>query len=177
VADTTGILNFALYYPRHRVRAAPGASGRSTNSQDQKPASTAPEKGGQVITWEEQGMKVTLPAGWHKGELKSGVETFWNLKGPDGASLSIDVLDDQESVDVEDAFRKDYDFRLKRQQSGELDEVRYLELNGVKGLLSRWTEADARDRSLHLLWQGWRRYKGKRQFVSITLSGSIKGSD
>jgi hypothetical protein len=54
--------------------------------------------------------------------------------------------------------------------------VRYLELDGVKGILSRWTEGRADRREINLQWQAWRRYKGKRQFVSITLRGSVNGS-
>jgi biopolymer transport protein ExbD len=133
------------------------------------------DTGEQTIKWEEQGMKFTLPAGWHKKALLGQGPEMFRFEGPGGATLSIWVRDNQEGVDVEEGLRKDYEFRLKRQQSGELDEVRYLELDGVKGLLSRYSERKADEREINLQWQAFRRYKGKLQFVSIGLWGSVNG--
>ena len=148
----------------------PGQAAAPLTSQ----AQTTPAKG-QVITWEQQGMKVTLPAGWRKDALLAQAPETFSFEDPGGARLSIEVLDTQEDVNVEEGLRKDYDFRLKRQQSGDLDEVRYLELDGVKGLLSRWTERKGDEREISFQWQTFRKYKGNQQFVSIGLWGSVNG--
>src|SRR5438309_4946738 len=75
----------------------PGQAAAPLTSQ----AQTTPAKG-QVITWEQQGIEVTLPAGWRKSEIKSVVEESWRLEGPNGARLLIEALDNQEGVDEEE---------------------------------------------------------------------------
>jgi hypothetical protein len=53
----------------------PGQAAAPPTSQAQKTASTTPasvqlkDTGEQTITWEEQGMKFTFPAGWRKNAL------------------------------------------------------------------------------------------------------------
>ena len=124
--------------------------------------------GKQTIAWDEQGMRFTLPAGWRKHRIDS--ETF-DLGGPDGARLRVDILDRQ--GDVLPDVKNGYEDLLQAQKDGAYEEVRILEADGVKGLLSRWSGGEFDPDSTHLRWQAFRKRKGKVQYIQINISISI----
>jgi len=139
-------------------------------------AATNNSAGGQTITWEEQDVSFTVPKGWRKE--KTEIEDNFKLQGPDDTSLSIDVLTLKAETSPERELAE-HEGMLRR-QADKFDEVRYLELDGVKGLLSRANTRAAVDGAADqgdviINWVAYRRYKGKQQFISLLL-GSPRNS-
>ena len=138
-------------------------------------ASQGQKKDVRTITWQEQNMRFSVPEGWEFVPSSGFESEEFRLKGPQDAHLSVFVVDDRgRTIDVDSALRK-YQDNLKTQQSVKFDEVRFLDLDAARGVLSVSTETDGDKRSLDLMWQGYRQQSAKLQFVSIHLWGPIVG--
>ncbi len=120
----------------------------------------------QEAAWKEQGLSFTLPAGWSRIELDTPMPDTVNWKGQQGARLLIDVLSGREISSPDNELQTEYERRLYQQKQGKFDEVRYLTLDGVKGLLRR--SADKQRVSLH--WDTFRKHEGKFQYLNVYLS-------
>jgi hypothetical protein len=136
------------------------------NANSNQTAATNNSADGRTITWEEQGVSFTVPAGWR--EEKTEIEDNFKLQGPDGAGLSIDVLSLKAETSPERELAE-HD-GLLRLQAGKFDELRYLELDGVRGLFTRAAPGAVVDDAVTLNWVAYRRHKGKQQFISLHLS-------
>lgn len=120
----------------------------------------------QEAAWKEQGLSFTLPAGWSRIELDTPIPDTMNWKGPQGARLLIDVLNGREISSPDNELQTEYERRLYQQKRGKFEEVRYLTLDGVKGLLRR--SEDEESVSLH--WDTFRKHQGKFQYLNVYLS-------
>jgi biopolymer transport protein ExbD len=120
----------------------------------------------QEAAWKEQGLSFTLPAGWSRIELDTPIPDTMNWKGQQGARLLIDVLSGREISSPDNELQTEYERRLYQQKQGKFDEVRYLTLGGVKGLLRRSTDKERV--SLH--WDTFRKHEGKFQYLNVYLS-------
>lgn len=120
----------------------------------------------QEAAWQEQGLSLTLSAGWSRNELDTPMPDTMNWKGPQGARLLVDVLNGREISSPDNELQTEYERRLYLQKQGKFDEVRYLTLDGVKGLLRR--SADEERVTLH--WDTFRKHQGKFQYLNVYLS-------
>jgi biopolymer transport protein ExbD len=120
----------------------------------------------QEAAWKEQGLSFTLPSGWSRIELETPMPDTMNWKGQQGARLLIDVLSGRETSSPDSELQTEYERRLYQQKQGKFDEVRYLTLDGVKGLLRRSTDKERV--SLH--WDTFRKHEGKFQYLNVYLS-------
>src|ERR1044071_9540161 len=55
-------------------------------------------------------------------------------------------------------------------KSGEVNEVKWIKLDGVKGVLFRESAPEKSDSPQRLQWMGYRTYKGQKQLVNIMLA-------
>jgi hypothetical protein len=124
-----------------------------------------------TISWPEQGMTLSVPAGWQNVPVRQETDIF-KLEGPNDSALVIEVNDDHRVYDVDRALQRNYD-NLK--EAGVVEEVRLLDLDGAKGIVSISTDIDGSKRSIHILWNGFRETKGKQQFIIFILHGLIGG--
>lgn len=128
--------------------------------------------GGTEVKWDQQGISWKLPASWKKMQMMK--ESF-NYGSPDNAFLigSISVMSDSFPSDV--SLTATYDSALEQLKQGKYEKVRYLEIDGVKGV--EWWEAmpEDKDGPRRHQWIAFRRYQGQNQQLNIMLS--TKGSN
>jgi hypothetical protein len=71
---------------------------------------------------------------------------------------------------TETSLKAYYDGFQRDKQSGKYDEVSWLRLDGVKGVIFREAAPEKGDDIQRLEWIGYRSYKGQSQQVTIILS-------
>ncbi len=133
-------------------------------------AQTAALAGGQSLTWDQQGITWTVPPKWTK--MSADSKSF-NWKSPgsfDAAFLltNISVMDASFPVDV--SLKAYYDQSVSRQKNGEVAEVRWLELDGVRGVQFLETPPEDKTGARRLQWLAYRKYAGQTQMVNLMLS-------
>lgn len=124
------------------------------------------------IRWEEQGIAFNLPKNWK--EMNSGKASF-NYGSPDLAFLigTVSPLPDTMPLDV--TLRSNYESALDQLKNGKYENVRYLEIDGIKGV--EFVEAmpeQTEDQRRHQ-WIGFRNYLGQKQQLNLMLT--TKGSN
>lgn len=133
-------------------------------------AQTAVLAGGQTVNWDQQGITWTLPPNWKK---QSAETLSFSAGAGDGAVLlgSISPMDESFPTDI--SLKAFHDGAKTRKKNGEIDELRYLEIDGLKG--AQWRESPEKpDDFKRLQWMGYRKYAGQTQLVNIILSTSNK---
>lgn len=150
-------------------------SGGSTSSEPvERPnttsAQTAALEGGQTVNWEQQGITWTLPPKWTK--VNVGNEMFnW---GGGGAFIIVSISTLGEDFPMDTGLQAAYDGAKTMYKNGKYEELRWLELDGLKGV--QWRESMPEDESgpRRLQWQAYRKYAGQVQLVNLMLSTNGK---
>lgn len=119
--------------------------------------------------WDEQGISWKLPAGWRKVDLKKESGYF---SGGTAVSLlpTISVLADDFPNEI--SLKATYDSALTQMKNAKYDSVRYVEIDGVRGV--EWVESPPEDKDgpRRHQWIGFRRYLGQNQQLNIMLAGN-----
>jgi hypothetical protein len=147
---------------------SPGSSGGEAA---EKPHPTAAQEaalaGGQSASWDQQGITWTLPPGWKKNSdtadtivFGSGTEAFLianiSAYGPD---FPTDI-----------SLRGFHQGAKVREKNGQVDELKWLELDGVKGVQFRESKPQMDDDIRRLQWITYRKFGGQVQMVNFILS-------
>jgi hypothetical protein len=133
-------------------------------------AQTAALAGGQNVNWDQQGITWMLPAKWSKMNVESK-QFSWKSPGSGDAAFlitSISVMPDDFPIDV--STKAYYDQAVGRQKQGEVSEVHWLELDGVRGVQFLETPPEGKDNPRRLQWIAYRKFGGQSQMVNIILS-------
>jgi len=86
---------------------------------------------GQTVKWDQQGITWTLPPNWKKSEVRNESFTY----SGDGAFLTVAISPLPQMKDIVDISSKAmYEAAKTNQKIGKYDEVRWLELDGLKGV-------------------------------------------
>jgi hypothetical protein len=149
-------------------------TGSTSNEPVEKPNPTAAQKaaldGGQDAKWDQQGITWTLPANWRKVSVEK--TTFNYGTPPTFIIVSISPMADDFPTDTSlNAFYQGAQTRMK---NGEVDELKWLELDGLKGIQFREANPDKPDDIRRLQWMAYRKYAGQTQLVNIILSSNGK---
>jgi hypothetical protein len=160
-------------------RPSPGATtGAADAGGADAPQPTAAQSsavaGGQSAVWEQQELTWTVPQRWAKHEVSS--QSFlWRSPGTwDAASLigSISPMSADFPADISiNAF---YQQAQTRKANGEVNEVRWLNLDGVRGVMFRESAPEDEDSPQRLQWMAYRKYRGQTQLVNIILASRGK---
>jgi hypothetical protein len=182
-----GLIIFALTFCGlgERLKQLSGSteSNSTASTNTTKASSTAAEKpkptsaqqsiidGATETSWPDQGMSWRLPSGWPKMEVRK--ESF-NYGSPANGFLiaSISVMPSEfPSATSLDAT---YTSALEQLKQGKYETVRWLEIDGVKGV--EWIEAmpEDKDGPRRHQWIGFRNYQGQNQQLNVMVS--TKGS-
>jgi hypothetical protein len=154
-----------------------GTNSASTNSSTastgsiEKPNPTAAQQAiidsGTETPWSEQGMSWRLPSGFKK---MSVMKESLNYGSPATGFLiaSISVMPD--NFPSESSIEATHTQALEQLKQGKYENVRWLEIDGVKGV--EWIEAmpEIKDGPRRHQWIGFRRYLGQNQQLNIMLS-------
>lgn len=183
-----GVLTFALTFCGIGDRlkqmtggadSAPGNSSSSSStasdSKVDKPTLTASQQSirdaSTEVKWEDQGISFKVPSGWPKMDVKK--ESF-NYGSPASGFLiaSISVMPDSFPADV--SIKATYDSAHEQLKQGKYEKVRWLEIDGVKGV--EWVEAVPEDKDgiRRHQWIAFRRYQGQNQQLNIIISTNGK---
>lgn len=154
---------------------------RSADSDDsaETPAPTSAQSaaisGGQTATWAQQEMSWTVPQKW-KEQSADSRSLIWRSPGSgDAANLIVSISPMSADFPAEASINAFYTGAQTRKQNGEVDEVRWLKLGGLKGIQFRESSPEDEDSPQRLQWMGYRNYKGQLQLVNIMLA--TRGKD
>jgi hypothetical protein len=138
-------------------------------------AQTAALAGGQTAKWDQQGMSWTVPPQW-KQTTNESKELLWRSPGgSDAANLIVNISPMDESFPTDISIKAFYDQAKSRMKNGEVDEVKWLEIDGLKGVQFREANPEKPDGIRRLQWMAYRKYAGQVQLVNLMLSSSGSG--
>ena len=145
-------------------------SGNSGDEPVEKPnptaAQTAALANGQEVKWDQQGITWTFPANWKKQDVRNETLSY----GGGGAFMSVNISTMGESFPTEISIKAMYEGAKTEKKNGKYDEVKWLELGGLRGLEFRQSKQERPDDIRRLEWQAYRTYAGQTQLVTMILS-------
>jgi len=178
------VLGFALSLCNLTNKLKPssnsGASGKGDSdiqAEQAKPnqAQTAALAGGQTVKWDRQGMSWTVPAKWTETENEAKSLAWRSPGGSEAANLIVSISPMDESFPADISIKAYYDGAKTRAKNGEVDEVKWLEIDGLKGVEFREIDPEKPDDFRRLQWLAYRKYNGQLQFVNVMVSSNGTG--
>ena len=154
-----------------------GSSSKSAEHGQATAEQTAALAGGQQIKWERQGMSFTVPAKWSELENESKSFLWRSPGGDDAATLNVNISPMDESFPTESSIQAFYDGAKTRAKNGEVDELKWVEIDGLTGVQFREANPEKPDDFRRLQWLAYRKYLGQVQMVNLMLATTGKGFD
>jgi hypothetical protein len=154
-----------------------GSSGGNVEHGEPTAAQTAALAGGQPAKWDRQGMSWTVPAKWTQTENEAKSFTWRSPGGSDAANLIVSISPMPENFPAEASINAEYDQARSRAKNGEVDEVKWVEIDGVKGVQFREANPEKPDDFRRLQWIAFRKYLGQLQQINVMLSTDGKDFD
>ena len=127
---------------------------------------------GEQIEWTDQDINWTVPKNWKK---MSASKTSFNYQSPDLAFLLANISNMPNDFPYETSLKATYDSSLQQLKNGKYEKVRYLEIDGVKGVEFTETMPEDKGDARRHQWIAYRTYQGNVQMLNIMLS--TKGSN
>ncbi len=138
-------------------------------------AQTEALAGGQTVKWDQQGMSWTVPPKWTQADNDSKTLLWRSPGGSDAANLIVNISAMDESFPTDISIKAFFDAAKTRAKNGEVDEVKWLEIDGLKGFEFREANPEKPDGIRRLQWMAYRKYAGQVQLVNLMLSSSGSG--
>jgi hypothetical protein len=138
-------------------------------------AQTAALAGGQNVNWDKQGMTFSVPAKWKEATNDTKMLVWRSPGGSDAANLIVNISPMDESFPTEISIKAFYDGAKTRQKNGEVDEVKWVEIDGLKGVQFRESKPEKDDDFRRLQWMAYRKYAGNVQLINLMLSSNGAG--
>jgi len=180
IAFALSLCNLSERLHKGNSNAGPSGSGASSSSGGSaEPGRATAEQiaalaGGQQIKWERQGMSWTVPAGWTEQENESKSFMWRSPGGADAASLIVSISPMSDSFPTEAANDASYQQAKDRAKNGEVDEVKWVEIDGLKGVQFREASQEHPDAPRRLQWLSYRKYLGQVQGINLMLATQSK---
>lgn len=133
-------------------------------------AQTAALAGGKEAKWERQGMSWTVPPEWTESENESKSFMWRSPGGSDAASLIVSISPMGDDFPTEASLDAYYDGAKTRAKNGEVDELKWVEIDGLKGVQFREANPEKPDGHRRLQWIAYRKYLGQVQMVNLMLA-------
>ena len=151
--------------------SGPSATGGAAAEKAQPTAAqTAALAGGQQAKWDRQGMSWTVPPNWTEEENESKSFMWRSPGGADGASLIVSISPMPETFPTDSAMDAAYEQAKDRARNGEVDEVKWVEIDGLKGVQFREANPEKPDGHRRLQWMAYRKYLGQVQGINLMLA-------
>lgn len=138
-------------------------------------AQTAALAGGKPVKWDQQGMSWTVPPSWKESSNESKMLLWRSPGGSDAANLIVSISAMDESFPTDISIKAFYDGAKTRMKNGEVDELKWLQIDGLKGVQFREANPEKPDGIRRLQWMAYRKYAGQVQLVNLMLSSDGKG--
>jgi len=130
-------------------------------------AQTAALANGQEVKWDQQGINWTLPPNWKKNNATNDIFQYGS---GDGAFLIVSISAMSTDFPTDVSLQAFHSGAKVRQKNGQVDEVKWLELDGVRGVEFRESKPPAADDIRRLQWMTYRKFAGQTQLVNFILS-------
>jgi hypothetical protein len=156
-------------------KTATADSGDNAEKATPTEAQTAALAGGSTAKWDQQGMSWTVPPKWTESTNESKSFMWRSPGGSDAANLIVNISPMDESFPADISIKAFYDGAKTRAKNGEVDEVKWLEIDGLKGVEFREANPDKPDDFRRLQWMAYRKYNGQVQLVNLMLSSNGRG--
>ena len=157
----------------------PSSAGRAISADVEQPEPTAAQiealAGGQSASWERQGMSWTVPPKWVKATEEEKMYVWRSPGSWDAASLIVNISPLDESFPIDSSLNAFHEQAMSRAKNGEVDEVKWLEIDGVKGVEFREANPEKPDDQRRLQWLAYRTYGGQVQMLNLMLA--TRGKD
>lgn len=181
ICFSLSLCNICSLSNRFKKVSEPGSDtstseGGNVTAERAKPtaAQTAALAGGEEISWDQQGMRWTVPQGWSESSNEL-TNLVWRSPGSwDAASLIVSISAMDENFPTEISLNSWYDQARTRSKNGEVDEFKWVEIDGVKGVQFREANPPKPDDHRRLQWLAYRKFGGQVQFVNVMLASSGK---
>ncbi|HKP47519.1 MAG TPA: hypothetical protein VJT50_13045 [Pyrinomonadaceae bacterium] len=138
-------------------------------------AQTQAVAGGENVKWDKQGMSWSVPPKWRE-DTNESKELVWSSPGgAEAAHLIVSISPMDESFPTDTSIQAFYDGAKTRMKNGEVDELKWVEIDGLKGVQFRESNPEKPDDFRRLQWMAYRKYAGQVQLVNIMLSSNGAG--
>jgi len=151
------------------------SGGATAEHGEASPAQLAALNGGQQIKWEQQGISFSVPAKWTETTNESKEFAWRSPGGFEAANLIVSISPMDESFPTDVSIKAWYDGAKTRAKNGEVDELKWVEIDGLKGVQFRESNPEKPDGFRRLQWLAYRKFAGQVQFVNVMLSSTGKG--
>src|ERR1044071_10000265 len=174
------LCNLSERFKKANSNSGPSGSSASSSSGSAEPGRATAEQmaalaGGQAVKWERQGMSWTVPAGWTEQENESKSFMWRSPGGADAASLIVSISPMNDTFPTDSAMQAAFEQAKDRAKNGEVDEVKWMEIDGLKGVQFREANPEKPDGHRRLQWLAYRKYAGQVQMVNLMLSSDGSG--
>lgn len=165
----------------HKGSSSSNSSGSSSSggAAAERPQPTAAQSaalaGGKEAKWERQGMSWTVPPSWTESENESKSFMWRSPGGSDAASLIVSISPMPENFPTDASLDAEYESARSRAKNGEVDEVKWVEIDGLKGVQFREANPEKPDGHRRLQWLSYRKYLGQVQGINLMLA--TQGAD
>lgn len=131
------------------------------------PEQTAISEKGKEVKWEAQGISWKVPASWKE---MSASPTMVQYSSTDGAFLIANISPMAADFPADISLKANYDGSETRRKNGELEKIRYVELNGVNGVEFIETSYQGADSPRRQQWIAFRKYNNQQQMLNFMLT-------
>ena len=115
-------------------------------------------------------MSWTVPPNWTEEENESKSFMWRSPGGADAASLIVSISPMNETFPTDSAIEAAYEQAKERAKNGEVDEVKWVEIDGLKGVQFREANPEKPDGHRRLQWMAYRKYLGQVQGINLMLA-------
>jgi len=156
--------------------SGPTGSGSSRSVETAKPTAeqTAALAGGTEVKWDRQGMSWTIPTNWTEETNESKMFVMRSPGGGDAASMIVNISPMDADFPADSSIQAFFDQAESRAKNGEVDEVKWVEIDGLKGVQFREANPERPDDSRRLQWLAYRKYTGQLQMINLMLASQGK---
>lgn len=177
IAFALSLCNLSGRLTKENSNSGPAAS----SNQATEPAKPTAEQSaavaaGKEVKWVRQGMSWTIPSDWAE-QANDAYMFMMRSPGAGGASLIVNVSPMDEGYPIESAIQAQFQQAESRAKNGQVDEVKWVEIDGVKGVQFRESNPERSDGSRRLQWMAYRKYLGQIQLINLMLASQGKDFD
>ena len=152
--------------------SAPAAPGESPSPTPEQQAAIA---GGTSASWDAQGMSWTLPTGWSKQTLSPEMFSYKSPGSWDAGWLNVNISLMPDSFPADTSINAMHQAAVDQEKLGKYTEVRWLVLDGVRGVQFREKVPDDPSDVQRIQWQAYRKFNGQTQLINLMVHSSGKG--
>jgi hypothetical protein len=157
--------------------SADATGGQAAERPQPTAAQLAAIEGGQEAKWDQQGITWTVPKGWVKDRAETTMFTWRSPSGGDYGFLIANISPMSADFPTDVSLKAMYDQTVERKKNGQVEDVRWLELDGVKGVALREAPPENKEDPRRIQWITYRKYAGQTQMLILTLNSTGRSFD